>query len=306
MLPSYQPKPSQEKEYFSEEPLQNVKKKFASFSLEHSEGTDVTHTSLITESIQNQPYVLNEHLFLMNFKTSECANKSQHNYKNCLYFHNPQDRRRHGNFYSSELCTYAENDQAELCPMGDECPKSHNRLEQLYKPENYKKKFCSFYPNNLNNCEYSKYCSFAHNESEILIDLIHNYEYDEDFYLFHYKTVWCPFNLAQHDKILCVYAHNWQDSRRKPHIKNYEPFLCLNWKNKEIILNYEDGGCQNNENCNRCHGWKENEYHPLNYKVKPCSNGLNCNKGTFCPYFHSHKDRRFFIYLSLFLDKFDI
>lgn len=275
---------------------QSSKKKPAGFVLGQSEGTDVTHSSLQTEPIQNQQYVLNEHLFLLNFKTLECTNKSQHNYKTCLYFHNLKDKRRINCFYSADLCFFAEKDQVELCPLGDDCPKSHNRLEQLYRPDKYKKKFCSYYPYNLANCEYGKYCSFAHSESEILIDLIHNYEYDEDFYIFHYKTVWCPFNFSQHDKVLCVYAHNWQDYRRKPHLKNYEPYLCLNWKSKDIILNYEDGGCPNNENCNRCHGWKENEYHPLNYKVKPCSNGINCNKGSLCPYFHTFKDRRFLFY----------
>lgn len=273
---------------------QSSKKKPAGFVLGQSEGTDVTHSSLQTEPIQNQQYVLNEHLFLMNFKTMECTNKSQHNYKTCLYFHNLKDKRRITCFYSADLCPFAEKDQVELCPLGDDCPKSHNRLEQLYRPDKYKKRFCSYYPYNLANCEYGKYCSFAHSESEILIDLIHNYEYDDDFYIFHYKTVWCPFNFSQHDKVHCVYAHNWQDYRRKPHLKNYEPYLCLNWKSKDIILNYEDGGCPNNENCNRCHGWKENEYHPLNYKVKPCSNGMSCNKGSLCPYFHTFKDRRFF------------
>lgn len=293
MLSNHPPKMFFDKDLYCEDvSQQNIKRKSAGISLENSEGTDVTQTCLMTESIQNQPYALNEHLFLMNFKAIECVNKLQHNFKTCLYYHNSKDKRRYGNWYSGELCDFAENDQAELCPSGDECQKSHNRLEQLYKPDKYKKRFCSYYPNNLFNCEYGKYCSFAHNESEILIDLIHNYDYDEDFYLFHYKTVWCPFNLIQHDKNFCVYAHNWQDYRRKPHINSYEPYLCLHWRNKEIILNYEDGRCPNNENCTRCHGWKENEYHPLYYKVKPCTNGINCNKGTLCPYFHSIKDRR--------------
>lgn len=87
--------------------------------------------------------------------------------------------------------------------------RSHNRVEQLYRPDKYKTKFCSYYPNNIEKCEYGAYCSFAHSESDIVIDLIHNYEYDLEFYLFHYKTVWCPFNLAKHEKSLCVYAHNW-------------------------------------------------------------------------------------------------
>mgnify|MGYP006969956972 CR=1 FL=1 len=54
-----------------------------------------------------------------------------------------------------------------------------------------------------------EYCSFAHNEGDIMIELIHNLEYDNDFYIFYYKTVWCPFNYINHDRANCVYAHNW-------------------------------------------------------------------------------------------------
>ena len=85
----------------------------------------------------------------------------------------------------------------------------------------FKTKFCSHYPNSIDKCEYGIYCSFAHSESDIMIELIHNYEFDSDFYMFHYKTVFCPFNLTAHDKSICVYAHNWQDFRRKPNLYNY-------------------------------------------------------------------------------------
>lgn len=88
----------------------------------------------------------------------------------------------------------------------------------IFKIDTYKTKFCTFYPLNIDQCEYGKYCSFAHSEEDIVIELIHNLEYDEDFFMFYYKTVWCPFNLTSHDKVnyikyikkaLCVYAHNW-------------------------------------------------------------------------------------------------
>lgn len=55
--------------------------------------------------------------------------------------------------------------------------------------------------------------------------LIHNYAEDDDFYMFYYKTEFCPFNLTEHDKSKCVYAHNWQDYRRKPDIYPYEPLV---------------------------------------------------------------------------------
>lgn len=30
-----------------------------------------------------------------------------------------------------------------------------------------------------------------------------------DFYMFHFKTVWCPYREDDHDRKVCVYAHNW-------------------------------------------------------------------------------------------------
>jgi hypothetical protein len=71
-----------------------------------------------------------------------------------------------------------------------------------WQNDNYKTKFCSFYPDALQNCEYGKFCSFAHSEEDVVIELIHNLEYDDDFFMFYYKTVWCPFNLTQHDKVM--------------------------------------------------------------------------------------------------------
>lgn len=44
-----------------------------------------------------------------------------------------------------------------------------------------------------NKCDYGQYCSFAHSDAEITIDLIDKYKQDSDFYCFHYKTVWCPY-----------------------------------------------------------------------------------------------------------------
>ena len=252
--------------------------------------TDVTHTSIVTDPLVqgNNPQQTVEHLDLANFKAKPCPLPSQHNHKHCPFYHNSRDRKRPGNMFSSEMCEYAEN--PDNCPYGDKCPKAHNRVEQLYKPEKYKTKFCSYYPNNLSQCEYGYFCSFAHSEKDIAIELIHNYEYDDDFYMFHFKTAWCPFNLTQHDKALCVYAHNWQDYRRKPQIANYDPVSCPHWKSTDFILNYEDG-CPFREKCNKCHGWKEFEYHPLVYKTKPCQ-GKNCTKGRDCPNFHNNSERR--------------
>lgn len=283
----------------------NFQNSFASFprfssqtSIEptYETATDVTLSSVATESIVNSDGIISnalaahpvEHLDLANFKVRPCSHNTQHNHKQCPFYHNAKDRKRADYFYSSDLCEYAEN--SENCPNGDACTKAHNRVEQLYRPEKYKTKFCGHYPHNLHLCEYSTFCSFAHNEQDITIDLIHNYEYDDDFYMFHFKTVWCPFNLSQHDKALCVYAHNWQDYRRKPNVHSYEAVACPNWKPTDFIVNYEDG-CPLKEKCTKCHGWKELEYHPLNYKTKHCPS-KNCTKGRDCPHYHLIKERR--------------
>ena len=74
------------------------------------------------------------------------------------------------------------------CPKGDDCEMAHNKVEELYHFENYKQKFCSTYPNRLMECEYGEFCSFAHSESEIKTELLHNYVFDSDFYIFHYRN----------------------------------------------------------------------------------------------------------------------
>lgn len=254
------------------------------------DSTDVTHTSVHTEPVNPYSSVCIEHLDLANFKVTPCAIPSAHNHKQCPFYHNAKDRKRPGNFYSAELCESAERDDGISCPAGELCSKSHNRVEQLYRNEKYKTKFCSQFPNNIRNCEYGVYCSFAHTEQDIVIDLIHNYEYDDDFYMFFFKTVLCPFNLTQHDKAQCVYAHNWQDFRRKPSQFNYDPQSCPNWKSTDYILNYQDG-CPLGFDCTKCHGWKELEYHPLNYRTKQC-NTKNCQKGRDCPFYHNAREKR--------------
>lgn len=231
-----------------------------------------------------------KYLVLENFKVLPCSIKVQHNHKQCQFYHYPKDRKRVGDFYSADLCEYIENNQ--ICPNGDKCTKSHSCVEQLYRSDKYKTKFCSQYPYNTDNCEYGDFCSFAHNEEEILIELLHRLDKNEDFFMFKFKTVMCPFSSLPHDKAQCVYAHNWQDFRRKPNLFNYSPISCPHWQFNNYILNYSDG-CPLSGNCDKCHGWKELDYHPLVYKTKPCANGVNCHRTFECPYYHSEEEKRF-------------
>ena len=144
------------------------------------------------------------------------------------------------------------------CPEGDDCPYSHNRVEEFYHPEKYKTKFCQGYPNALYNCEYgANFCAFAHTDEELTIDQLHRMEFDSDFYMFYFKTEWCPFVNSNHNKAKCDYAHNWQDFRRKPHLFDYSPLdLCQNWQAGTFIGSYHEG-CPLQAFCSRSHGWKE-------------------------------------------------
>ena len=224
---------------------------------------------------------------LDSFKTKACAVKGNHNPKICISYHFENDRRRPTSVfnYSPDMCSYVKENI--ICPHGDDCQYSHNKVEQLYHPEKYKRKFCTFHPQKIHKCDYGEYCSFAHSEDEIQIELLHNLKKDVEFYVYKYKTVFCPY-IYEHNRIQCVYAHNPQDFRRSPALYHYVPYQCPNWYQKQIF-SYGEGRCPKQMDCENCHGWKELEYHPLNYKQKSCNNDPNCTK-VECPYLHSNKE----------------
>ena len=242
----------------------------------------VTQFTINESSFKN---IFSSHLDLNNFKVNQCEIHEPHNPKLCIYYHSFRDKRRIHK-YTFDMCIEGEK---EMCT--DTCNKSHNRVEQLYHPDKYKMKFCTFYPKKIHECDYGSYCSFAHSESDIKIELIHNYQRNEEFYMHSFKTVWCPF-ISQHDKAMCVYAHNWQDFRRKPKDFTYNSIPCPQWKASTFILTYEEGGCSGLLDCKKCHGWKEIEFHPNTYKMKPCTQGKKCAKPQDCPFYHSNKDKR--------------
>ena len=203
-----------------------------------------------TQKDPNQP--LTERLDLNSFKVSKCSQKSAHSFRKCIYYHNDSDRRRDPSFsyYSPELCKYIE--AHGFCKLGDKCQKSHSKAEQGYHPEKYRQKFCSFYKERVPECPYSKFCSYAHSEEEVQTTLIHNYHRDADFYMFHFKTKFCPYS-NEHDRARCVYSHNWQDYRRDPSKYTYYPVLCRNWNRTKKISSY-DQGCTKTFDCQDCHG----------------------------------------------------
>ena len=223
------------------------------------------------------------------FKVRQCTAGSNHNPKKCLNYHDSKrDRRRPIGGYSSEPCKNIG--KGRECPFGDSCKRAHNRVEEFYHPEKYKVKFCSTYPHNTDSCEYGQFCSFVHQVEEMKIDLIDEMEKDEDFYMFHFKTVWCPYTEKKHARDEWVYAHNWQDFRRKPQLFPYSHEQWSQWQSRTFIQVYGDG-CKNEFLCPFSHGWKEQEYHPKNYKMNAWRNDSSCNKA-HCPYFHSDNQKR--------------
>lgn len=199
------------------------------------------------------------------FKTEKWINEAKHNPKHWQYYHSLKDRRRGLMDYSTDLCRFAETDK---CAKGDKCRLSHSNVERLYHPDKYKKKFWDTFGHEVNTCEYSNYWSFAHIVSEIKIELIHKIPKDINFFMFYFKTEWWPFR-KDHHKADCVYAHNWQDFRRKPHIFHYRNTKWENWRSARYITKYSEG-CYNMETCMYSHGWKEEYYHPVSYKIHPC------------------------------------
>ena len=124
----------------------------------------------------------------------------------------------------------------------------------------------------------------VHSDEELKPDPLHLYPINQNFFMFQFKSVFCPFSKMNHDRFRCVYAHNYQDFKR-PETPFRKPFQCPDWdKNKEIHV-YEEG-CPRGFNCEFCHGWKELEYHSSIYKSQPCKLGNLCDRKEICSFLH--------------------
>ena len=119
--------------------------------------------------------------------------------KRCPKYHDEsKDRRRKLGTYRSDLCPNMNKSKKKICALGDTCTFSHNTVEKFYHPEMYKAKFCESYTSGSRVCEYGDFCAFAHTEAEISIDLVERFDRDADFYMFHFKTTWCPYQEREH------------------------------------------------------------------------------------------------------------
>ena len=226
---------------------------------------------------------INMHLDLSVFKTQPCKDNSPHEIKKCIFYHFKSEKRRSLTryVYSKTLCT-----KKQKC-TSDACAYAHNFIEQIYHPDNYKKKYCKDFIEK-GNCKFGIYCALAHSDMELKIKPLHLMRIDRDFLLFHFKSEFCPFSKIEHDRFKCVYAHNWQDYKR-PYSIGLKPVPCKNWdKEKEIVV-YEEGCAQGN-NCEYCHGWKECEYHYLNFKKYDCKKGALCERKEVCSFKHNESE----------------
>jgi len=128
-----------------------------------------------------------QHLKLNKFKGFPCVMESFHKSKQCEFYHSQTDHRRIDRVYSADICKQHES---QVCAMAEACPMAHSNVERLYHVEKYKTKYCATPPDE---CPYDDFCSFAHSNLDIKTRLIHMYERDSEFYMFYFKTEWCPF-----------------------------------------------------------------------------------------------------------------
>mmetsp|Transcript_5719 Transcript_5719/g.21690 ORF Transcript_5719/g.21690 Transcript_5719/m.21690 type:complete len:350 (-) Transcript_5719:187-1236(-) len=107
-----------------------------------------------------------------------------------------------------------------------------------------------------------------------------------------FKTLWCPYG-AQHDWHSCMYAHSYQDWRRRPEL-GYDSDPCPHWAKNSTQAIYHER-CPNGFACPLSHGSKEQLYHPLHYKTQPCTDWAasgRCPRGHLCAFHHGVEQRR--------------
>ena len=110
----------------------------------------------------------------------------------------------------------------------------------------------------------------------------------ETFFMYRFKTEYCPNIKKNHNWNTCIYAHWIYDYRRSPDKYQYIAEIC------PLVDSNRGGVCTNNEKCGYAHSVLEKEYHPSRYKVFACENQKNgtCNRKNFCPLYHSPQEQR--------------
>lgn len=239
---------------------------------------EMSYVSKLSFKNKNQKQI-SYHLNLETFKTEPCQNDHCNDIKQCPFYHSIEDRRRNPAEvkYTQKLCQFEKN-----CLKKKGCKSSHNKYEVNYHPKNYRKKYCK-HIFDTTKCQYGIFCSKAHSTEEIKVELLCFMDFNDDFFLFHYKTEFCPIEW-EHNYQKCVYAHSWEDFRRN--IIKYPYGNCLCQK-----LDSESGICKNFVQCHSSHSWYELQFHPLNYKKNDCDYE-QCPR-FFCPFLHPGESVRF-------------
>eukprot|EP00927_Polykrikos_kofoidii_P054222 TRINITY_DN48679_c0_g1_i1.p1 TRINITY_DN48679_c0_g1~~TRINITY_DN48679_c0_g1_i1.p1 ORF type:complete len:437 (+),score=53.44 TRINITY_DN48679_c0_g1_i1:96-1313(+) len=175
--------------------------------------------------------------------------------------------------------------------------RSANNTRSAYHPSQYKKRFCSSYPN-VSQCRRGPNCAFAHCREEVRVPLLPLEDekqfprgMSDEFFMNKYKTLWCPVG-TQHDWLKCPYAHNYQDARR-PVALGYGAILCPFWNKKQGGAEYSQR-CPLGVRCPYAHGAKEQLYHPHYFKTATCRDirGKRCPRSELCAFFHKRAERR--------------
>ena len=105
------------------------------------------------------------------------------------------------------------------------------------------------------------------------------------FYMFFYKTSWCPTKKDSHDSKSCIYAHHTRDFRRPADLFKYAPEDCETLQNS-LGWDY----CERGIKCGKCHTTVERLYHPDKYKRIECDRS-RCNKMDICAFYHNAREK---------------
>ena len=224
------------------------------------------------------------HLNLSRFKTEKCPLETCGSKKRCPYYHSSSDRRRDAaeSDYIPQICEFGIN-----CLNKANCPFSHNKYELAYHPTRYRRKYCR-HMLNPDSCKYGALCASAHHDGELKVGLLHCFDHNDDFFVFKYKTEFCPFVL-EHNTDKCVYAHSWEDHKRDIMKTPYSKHSCPSWEtNKRGTLEQR---CKDGPGCKYSHSRFEIEFHPMNYKKLNCKEAM-CRKFA-CGYLHLNESLRF-------------
>ncbi len=109
------------------------------------------------------------------------------------------------------------------------------------------------------------------------------------FFMYRYKTLYCPQIAVKHDWNACLYAHWVYDYRRPPDKFYYIAEMC------PLVAPDRGGVCKNGNVCAYSHSPLEKLYHPSKYKVFPCDSlrkGTACVRKGFCAFYHSPSEQR--------------